>query len=165
MPAVETNSQPTQIPASLPRRLGAIVYDSFLLFAVLFAANLPLIAFQPDHEAIEENEKMHESVLLGDGALYQLYLALVIILFFYWFWRMNKSTLGMQAWRLTIEGLDGSSVTFGQAVIRVVVSVLSWLAFGAGFLWILIDKDKLAWHDKASRTRIVYTPKEKEAKQ
>jgi len=158
-----TEIQPQSIPATLPRRIGAMVYDGFLLFGVLFTANLPLIAFQPKHESIQENEKMYENTLLGEGILYQFYLAMVVICFFYWFWRKNKGTLGMQAWRLSIESFDGTGITFSQATIRVVISVFSWLACGAGFLWILIDKDNLAWHDKLSKTRIVYTPKHKQS--
>jgi uncharacterized RDD family membrane protein YckC len=30
-----------------------------------------------------------------------------------------------------------------------------------GFLWQLVDKDKLTWHDRISGTRLVYYPKEK----
>jgi uncharacterized RDD family membrane protein YckC len=34
------------------------------------------------------------------------------------------------------------------------------LCLGLGFLWVLYDRDKLAWHDRLSGTRLVRLPKE-----
>jgi len=38
--------------------------------------------------------------------------------------------------------------------------VLSWLPAGLGYLWQLWDPEKLTWHDRISKTRIVYYPKD-----
>lgn len=38
---------------------------------------------------------------------------------------------------------------------------LTLFYLGLGFLWILHDRDKLAWHDRLSETRLVLLPKAK----
>ena len=40
-------------------------------------------------------------------------------------------------------------------MMRFAGAVISWLAFGLGFLWLLVDVDRLAWHDRLSGTSLV----------
>ncbi len=75
--------------------------------------------------------------------------------FHLWFWTHGGQTLGMRAWRLRLVSDDGDKVTLRQALVRYAVAILSWLVLGLGFLWILFDGKKRAWHDIASRTRLV----------
>jgi uncharacterized RDD family membrane protein YckC len=42
---------------------------------------------------------------------------------------------------------------------RLASALLSLLPLGLGFFWILVDRDRRAWHDRLSRTRIVVVPK------
>jgi uncharacterized RDD family membrane protein YckC len=35
---------------------------------------------------------------------------------------------------------------------------LSWLPLGLGFFWVLFDRDRRAWHDRLSGTRLVFRP-------
>jgi uncharacterized RDD family membrane protein YckC len=37
--------------------------------------------------------------------------------------------------------------------------LLSWLPLGLGFLWMLVDSQGRAWHDRLSGTRVVELPK------
>ena len=89
----------------------------------------------------------------------QLYALLAPLVFFSWFWMHGGQTLGMRAWRLRLLGSDGSSVTLRQSVVRYVGAMLSMLALGLGYLWILFDRQGLAWHDRLSNTRLVITRK------
>ena len=52
---------------------------------------------------------------------------------------------------------DGDAITPRQAVIRTVTLPLSFLFFGLGFLGILLNKDRHAWHDRLARTVVVYS--------
>lgn len=63
-------------------------------------------------------------------------------------------TLGKMAVGLRVEGTDGR-VTFGDAVVRVVVAVVGGLAMGAGFLPALWRRDRRAVHDHVAHTRVV----------
>jgi uncharacterized RDD family membrane protein YckC len=133
----------------LSRRVAAMLYDGLLILALLFLATLPFIALR-DGEPVEGNENL----------LYQLILCLVIYGFFVGFWAYSGRTLGMQSWRLQLESVDGGEVRLTAATVRFFAAILSWAPAGLGFLWSLWDKDGLTWHDRISKTRIVYYPKE-----
>jgi uncharacterized RDD family membrane protein YckC len=65
----------------------------------------------------------------------------------------------MRAWCLQVVREDGGKFGWRDAALRFFSAMLSWLCLGLGFLWILIDKEKLAWHDRLSRTRVVLLSK------
>lgn len=146
----ETN-MPARQPSGLLRRLAAMLYDSLLVLALLFLATIPFIAVRGG-EATEGN------------AVYQLSLVLVIYLFFLGFWTTRGRTLGMQSWGLQLEDAHGRVPGPLQASLRFAVAVISLGAFGLGFLWQLVDRDKLTWHDRASGTRLMFYPKAKKDK-
>ena len=139
-------------PAGLLRRLGAMLYDGLLLLALLMVATglfLPLTG----GEAISRRD---------DPALEFVYRAVLLMLtvgFFGIFWTRRGQTLGMASWRVRVEREDGALPGWGDALRRLVAAVLSWLPLGLGFLWILVDPQRRAWHDRLSRTRVVVVPK------
>lgn len=134
---------------TLMRRIAAMLYDGLLILALLFMSTLPFIAAQGG-EPVEPSENV----------LYQSVLAIVIYGFFVGFWTRSGRTLGMQSWRLQLETMDGERASLGAATIRFFSALLSWAPAGLGFLWSLWDKDRLAWHDRISKTQLVYYPKE-----
>ena len=134
---------------SLIRRIAAMLYDGLLILALLFLTTLPFIAARGG-----------DPVEIGDNRLYQIVLALVVYAFFVGFWIRSGRTLGMQSWRLQLETANGEKPSLGKATLRFFAAIISWSAFGLGFLWQLWDKDDLTWHDRISATRIVYYPKE-----
>ncbi|MDX1499337.1 MAG: RDD family protein [Woeseiaceae bacterium] len=136
--------------AGLARRLAAIVYDTLLVIALLFLATIPFIALRGG-----------EHVEPGSSPAYQLALGAVVYLFFVGYWTRAGSTLGMQSWRLRLETADGGLPTVRAATVRFLVAIISWAALGIGFLWSLVDRDGLAWHDRASGTRLRHYPKTK----
>jgi uncharacterized RDD family membrane protein YckC len=140
---------PDTIPAGLARRLAAIFYDSLLLVALFFFAGYPYLA-------LTGGMPLSGAARLG----LQLYLAGIAMAFFGWFWVHGGQTLGMRAWRLRLVSTSGGSITWKQALIRFAVALLSWACLGLGFLWVLIDSEKRAWHDRLSGTRLVLLPKQ-----
>lgn len=140
------------MPAGLLRRLAAMVYDSLLLTAVLMVATalfLPLTG----GEAVTSG---HHPILV---VIYRLVLLALVVLFFGAFWTRRGQTLGMQSWRLRVEREDGRLLTWGDTLKRLSAALLSILPCGLGFVWILFDRDRRAWHDRLSRTRVVVLPK------
>ena len=148
-----TAPTPDPTPATAPnaglfRRLGAMVYDSLLLLAVLFAADAVVVIALGG--AVHANNPLHT-----------LYLLLIALLFYAGFWVYAGRTLGMQTWRLRITDAQGGKIGIRQAVARFLASLLSWLPGGLGYLWILWDPQRRAWHDRLSGTLIKYVPKPK----
>jgi uncharacterized RDD family membrane protein YckC len=139
------------MPAGLLRRLGALLYDSLLLGAVLMIATalfLPLTG----GEAITS---------AGDPLLawtYRGVLVGLVVLFYGSFWTRSGQTLGLKSWRLRLEREDGGTLTWGDTLRRLAAAVLSLLAAGLGWIWIVLDPAKRAWHDRLSRTRVVVVP-------
>ena len=74
-------------------------------------------------------------------------------------WRRGGQTLGMRPWRLKLVACDGDVPTWRALWLRYAVGLLSLLAGGLGFWWAWWDRDRLAWHDRASGTRLVRLPK------
>ena len=74
-------------------------------------------------------------------------------------WRRGGQTLGMRPWRLKVVATDSLTPTWRALWLRYAVGTLSLLLGGLGFWWAWVDRDKLAWHDRVSRTRMVRLPK------
>ena len=139
------------IPASLLKRLGAMFYD-FLLFgsAVLVVGFLSMLAIT----AITGVENVASGSIFAK--LFFIYLLGFGYFFFGWFWTHGGQTLGMRAWKLKVITLDGKQISWTQALFRYIYSIISWIPCGAGYLWMLFDKNNLAFHDRVSKTAIVY---------
>ncbi|MFB1010259.1 MAG: RDD family protein, partial [Thiopseudomonas sp.] len=45
------------------------------------------------------------------------------------------------------------------ALLRFVISIISWLALGLGFWWMLFSKNKATWHDTYSESIVIQLPK------
>jgi uncharacterized RDD family membrane protein YckC len=143
-PDPETN------PASLPRRLGALIYDALLLLGVLMLAVLALIF---PYQLLTGQPYPH-----GEAAylwLQRLYLVGVAGVFFVYFWTHGGQTLGMRAWRIRVIREDGGALAAGAAWRRFLWAIPSMLPAGLGLWWCLFDRDGRAWHDRLSRTRVV----------
>lgn len=140
------NQAPTasgNAPCGLPRRLLIMVYDSLVVIALLLLATaLALLAG-------------FDQVTAGKSPLFTLYLFAVWFLYLAWFWHRGGMTVGMRTWRVAIEREDGQRPTWGQCLLRFLVSLVSAAFFGLGFAWSLFDGQKRTWHDMASKTHLL----------
>jgi uncharacterized RDD family membrane protein YckC len=126
----------------LMRRLAGMLYDSFLLAAVLFLATALMLPLNGG-EAFQAQQWW-----------YHIYLVAVVFLFIGWFWTHGGQTLGMKVWRLRLQTVDEGPIGWGRAAARFVSAFLSLACFGLGYLWIVVDPQGLAWHDRVSGTRM-----------
>lgn len=142
-PFKETYAEVTT--ASPLKRLGAFVYDFMLVIALWMVTGF--IAVTLNHgEAVT-------------GPVFQSFLLILTYTFLAFFWMRSGQTLGMLAWRLRVQTVEGYRLNFMQSLIRFIVGIVSLLCFGAGFLWMFISKQKQSWHDLASGTHVVELPK------
>jgi uncharacterized RDD family membrane protein YckC len=146
MPAEEQTEMP--LPAGFFRRLAAMVYDSLLVAAILISTITLMVVLT--------NTPVAGPNVIG-------LLLLESFAFFAYFWIFRGQTLGMLAWRLSIVTGSGYQMTFTQALLRYFGALLSFAAFGLGYLWIVIDAQKRGWPDLISDSRVLFTPKSRSA--
>lgn len=130
-------------PSNMTRRLLSISYDLILLFGTLFLATLLVLPFAQGN-AIDSGNK-----------LYACYLIVCSYFYFVWHWTHGGQTLGMRAWRIRLICQNGKIPDWQAGSQRFLLASLSWIFLGAGFLWVIFDPDKLTFHDRYSKTRLL----------
>ena len=142
--------QQTLNTASFLRRLGAMFYDFMLALSFII-----LIGFF--FTAVFTSILGTDDVQPGSPVAKVIFMLLVLFTFgFYgWFWTHGGQTLGMRAWKLKVVDENQGEINWQQAFFRFCHAIISWIPLGVGYLWMLIDKQKHTWHDRASRTYII----------
>lgn len=131
------------LPASLLRRLAAVLYETLLALAVL------AVTFLMPHVILGVTLRWQ-----APPAVLLLHCQLVLLLYFCWFWLHGGQTLAMRTWKMRLESVDGRSLRPMQAVLRYLAAWLS-LGTGIGIVWALLDRDRQFLHDRIAGTRLV----------
>lgn len=89
-------------------------------------------------------------------ALYVFFIPLIVAMYFVMFWSLTGRTVGK--WLLGLRVIDerGHAPTIGHCVIRVIGYLVSMMVFWLGFVWVIVDDNRRAWHDHMARTWVVY---------
>ncbi len=130
-------------PVGLMRRFLIMFYDAILLIALLFFAS---IAVAVPFEITREHAWY---------PVYILYIHIVAYIFFGWCWTRGGQTLGAKTWKIKLVADTGNNITWGQALLRYIGSLLCWLTLGLGFLWCYTNKERRAWNDMLSKTHLI----------
>lgn len=125
-------------------RLLALLYDAFPALALWFVV---AAAFTLAH-----GDAVRGGAL---GLLEFVALWLVAGLYATWSWHRGGQTLGMRPWRLHLVAADGGRPGWRALWLRYALGGLSLLLGGLGFWWAWLDRDRLTWHDRLSRTRLL----------
>jgi len=129
-------------PSSIGRRLGAMLYEGLVVFAILIATFLfPQVIFSGF------------GLNLG-GKLLWLHVFLVLGIYFIWCWLHGGQTLPMKTWKLRLVDQGGMPLRPLQAILRYMAAWPSICLFGIGIFWALFDRDGLFLHDRIAGTRI-----------
>ncbi len=94
------------------------------------------------------------SLELGTVALYLV--PFVAAAYYVFFWSLTGATIGKWLLGLRVVSPDGSRISIARALVRLVGYVLSAVAVYVGYLWVLVDGKRRAWHDMLAQTRVVY---------
>ena len=122
------------------RRLMAMLYDVFLVTAVMFALSAIAVALNGGR-AVE-------------NPVFYFILMLVPPCFYLWFWLHGGQTLGMSAWQLRLTDQNLHTVTVVQCLKRFVLATITLLPFGLGLFWLLVDRDRRTLYGRISGTRV-----------
>jgi uncharacterized RDD family membrane protein YckC len=129
--------------AGLARRGLALCYEALLLLALLLAGALPFVLVAGAVDRIAARP------------LFQLYLVALTALYFIWQWRHGGQTLAMRTWRIRVVTREGAPLGWEHAARRYLFALCGTLLLGAGFLWALVDRERLFLHDRLAGTSIV----------
>lgn len=163
-------TEPAARTPTLKRRLTAMVYEFFLLFAVeMLAVLLYILATDNRQEALFQHGL-------------KLFLFLVTGAYFTWSWTNTGHTLAMKTWRIQVIKPGHARLPWRTAIVRY---LLAWgwfapallvcagfglhargeiaIALGLGVLaWAmtaLFDRDRQFLHDRLAGTRLVAIPR------
>jgi uncharacterized RDD family membrane protein YckC len=154
-------------PPSVRRRLAALIYEAVILFGIVFFAGYLFSTLTQ-----QRNGLVHRDLLAA-------WIALVVGVYFVWFWTHGGQTLPMKTWRLSLVGRHGEPVRPTRAVARYLAAWLWFLpplalhpllhlslpaTFGAAAAWFAfwaaaarLHGERQFPHDRLAGTRIVVT--------
>ena len=157
---IEATAQLTVAP--LGRRLMAMLYDAFLLMAILLctSAIYTIIAVSitgdfAQHGNVKTDDTLHELNPTELGWPIFPVLAFVYVGFFMYFWRNTGQTLGMLVWKIKLVSNDQTPITYRQALVRIIAAAPSIAVAGLGYSGLLFGSKKRTWHDAASKTTVI----------
>ena len=113
----------------------------------------------PHYHEISDIRAFASDVSAREGAVKSKSIFLWVVLFQLYSvillgWRGR--TLGKMLLKLRVYGMNGQRVGFIRSLGRCLLYFLSAIPFGLGFVWILVDRNHQAWHDKVAETQVVF---------
>jgi uncharacterized RDD family membrane protein YckC len=149
---------------TLKRRMACWVYESMLLFGVVFISGYLFGTLSQTRNAMDNRHGL------------QAFLFVVFGIYFVWFWSKGQ-TLAMKTWHIRVVDIAGQALNQKRALARYVLSwiwilpplAVVWpLGLGGGatasiflgwvVVWALLSRfhpDQQFWHDAWAGTRLV----------
>ena len=141
------------MPAGFVSRAAAFVLDAILV-SVLFAVAGVFIQLIVGFFGIDRPNSVAG---LAFGAGLAALVSLLQLVYFVVFWTLLGQTPGKILLGLRIVRTDGRRLGVGRALVRYVGYWISAVALGLGFLWVLVDRRRRAWHDMIADTSVIVT--------
>jgi uncharacterized RDD family membrane protein YckC len=132
-----TNLQENTYPkAGFVTRWAASVLDGLLISIPLLFISIPF--YKSDSEIIDTLS----------GLAIVIYSVIAIANY--------QTTLGKNFFHLKVVSSDGGKIGYGKAIVREFLGkILSSIVLSLGYLWVIWDKEKQAWHDKIAGTYVI----------
>lgn len=127
---------------------------AFSIDAVLIVIILGLLTW-----VVAQVEVLFDTFVSTRVDLVQVYVfAIPFIIGFYYvgLWALTGATIGKWLLGLRVVRADGYPPTIGRSAIRFIGYGLSAIVFFLGYIWVLFDEDRRAWHDDLAGTWVVY---------
>ncbi|HQU48678.1 MAG TPA: RDD family protein [Casimicrobiaceae bacterium] len=154
--------------AGLGRRMGAVVYETLVVAAIVLVAGFALApvvspSAGPSGPLVLPTGPGRAAGLAG--------LVSVLGLYFGWFWTGGRCTLPMKTWHLALVDRRGEPLRAGRALARYAAAWLGpvasvalvagtqsragWLALAFPYAWAFVDPARCFLHDRVAGTRLV----------
>jgi uncharacterized RDD family membrane protein YckC len=157
------NAQRTEptYPAGFASRAAAFILD-LVIVAIITAGMVLVIGLLVDFFRATLFSRLVQDTRLAD--LYELIgeiikfatSSLMVLLYFAICWSLVGFTPGMFLTGLRVVRKNGELPGFFRSLARILLFTLSALVFFIGFLWVIVDRRRQAWHDKIAGTYVVY---------
>jgi uncharacterized RDD family membrane protein YckC len=144
-------ADPPAASASIARRALAALVDGVILttalagFAVIFLRLNP--SLNPTLNSIRGPLPLLAAALGTIAVLLWMTYEFLFVVY-------TGSTPGLRAARLRLATFDGSPLNRRARRWRVLASFLSASSAALGYLWCVLDRDGLCWHDRITRTHV-----------
>ncbi|NKQ35655.1 MAG: RDD family protein [Chloroflexi bacterium] len=148
--------------AGFVSRFMALVIDIIVLSLIMlvFHASVAIVLnfFNINVDALLKSTNQFTTI----AALIFLIINLIVSIFVWVFyfvgaWVLVGQTVGKRILGLRVTSVDGNLITFKQGLFRYAGYWLSALPLLLGFLWVLVDDKRRAWHDKLAHTCVIYS--------
>ena len=128
------------------KRLAACFYELLLLIAIWLIIAGVFIAIFGD--ATHELKRLFLQLLLWTltGA------------YFVWCWKKTGQTLAMKTWKMQLVSRSGQPLSYEQLIMRYALASIGLVAAGAGFWWMIFDREHLFLHDRLTGCCVISTP-------
>jgi len=168
------DEQSASAPANLFRRMAALFYDLLLVAALLLVLTFALLPLTAGEAILTSTH----------GLIGRLYHAMQLLLTFGYFgicWTHGGQTLGMRAWRIRIETVDGRPPSWADVIVRFTIgatllllaviglwqlrtpgwnladlaALLLLLPAPINLAWVLLDREGRSLQDRAGQLRLL----------
>lgn len=132
--------------AGLTRRLLSLLYEILLVTALVLAGLVPLALLTESWDSSLRRP------------FHQLYLVVLLGVYFVWQWTQSGQTLAMKTWRLKLVTREGAPLKVSCGLRRYAFALAGTALGGVGFIWALFDRERQFLHDRLAGTKIIDVP-------
>jgi uncharacterized RDD family membrane protein YckC len=150
--------------AGFSSRAVAIIID-FAIISLVSAVTIAALALFLDLPSIQRFIDWLNSVLPGVTNMFDaltsppfgaIFFLLFQYLYFVFFFSTTGQTVGKAVMGLRVVTIDGRRMGVRRSFIRTLCYTISLAPLGLGFLWVLGEDRRKAWHDKIAHTYVLY---------
>jgi uncharacterized RDD family membrane protein YckC len=125
--------------------LAALHFAYFAVTAVLLFQNLPL-----DLPTLFR-------ITISYAVFFLIAPCLLGLSYFTILHAVGGQTLGKLIVGIRVAAIEGGPLPVGRSFLRTVGYLLSALPLGAGFLWMVLDREQRCWHDRLAGSQVCPT--------
>ena len=134
------------------RRLVAFTIDLVVLYIIdVILMIIGFLAMGVDPSGLGEGGIEQIQVLLP----FYFFIFIINIAYYTYFHGNTGQTPGKMICKLKVVRVNGEPLGYGKAFLRWIGYIVSWVVFALGFLWVIFDRQKQAWHDKIAGSYVL----------
>jgi uncharacterized RDD family membrane protein YckC len=150
--------------AGFTSRAVAIIID-FAIITLASAVVIGAMSLFFDLPSVQRFIQWFDSVLPGFSQVFVgltsarfagIFFLLLMYLYFVFFFSTTGQTIGKAVMGLRVVTTDGKRMGVKRSFIRTLCYTISLAPLGLGFLWVLGEDRRRAWHDKIAHTYVLY---------